>query len=209
MHHRIHVHFGRHHGGRGLGRFGKGFMDGGIGGRGFGMGRKLASVDLQLLILGLLADKPRHGYEIIKALDERSKGFYVPSPGMVYPALTYLEEIGYATIEAEGNRKLYHITDAGQAHLDANRARADALFAQFDRVGERMDRVRRAMNSGAAGDEPFPADAASGSNELMQAVRELRRAMEDIWSSPRDEQLRIAQILEHATADIVGKSPRG
>jgi DNA-binding PadR family transcriptional regulator len=128
---------------------------------------------------------------------------------MVYPALTYLEEIGYATIEAEGNRKLYHITEAGQAHLDANRARADALFAQFDRVGERMDRVRRAMNSGAAGDEPFPADAASGSDELMQAVRELRRAMEDIWSSPRDEQLRIAQILEHATADIVGKSPRG
>ena len=104
MHHRVHVFFGRHHGGRGLGRFGKGFMDGGTGGRAFGMGRKLASVDLQLLILGLLADKPHHGYEIIKALDERSKGFYVPSPGMVYPALTFLEEIGHATIEADGNR---------------------------------------------------------------------------------------------------------
>ena len=70
-----------------------------MGGRAFGMGRKLASVDLQLLILGLLAEKPRHGYEIIKALDERSKGFYVPSPGMVYPALTYLEEIGHATVD--------------------------------------------------------------------------------------------------------------
>jgi Transcriptional regulator PadR-like family len=86
--------FGRHAGGPGFRRFGGWFADGGeLGGHGFGMGRKLASVDLQLLILGLLADRPRHGYEIIKALDERSKGFYAPSPGMVYPALTYLEEI--------------------------------------------------------------------------------------------------------------------
>src|ERR1700722_4068981 len=80
--------FPRHGGGTGFGRFGDWFADGGqLGGHGFGMGRKLASVDLQLLILALLADKPCHGYEIIKALDERSKGFYVPSPGMVYPAL--------------------------------------------------------------------------------------------------------------------------
>jgi hypothetical protein len=62
MHHRSHLHFGRHHGGRGLGRFGKGFMEvDGMGGRASGMGRKLASVDLQLLILALLADKARHG----------------------------------------------------------------------------------------------------------------------------------------------------
>src|ERR1700732_1823040 len=135
MHHRLHHFFGRHHGGRGFGHFGKGFMDSGdMGGRAFGMGRKLASVDLQLLILGLLADKPRHGYEIIKALDDRSRGFYVPSPGMVYPALTYLEEIGHATIEAEGTRKRYHITDAGREHLAENRTAADALLAQFERV---------------------------------------------------------------------------
>src|SRR5580704_11345581 len=152
MHHRIHHFFGRHHGGRGFGHFGRGFMDGDMGGRAFGMGRKLASVDLQLLILGLLAEKPRHGYEIIKALDERSKGFYVPSPGMVYPALTYLEEIGHATVEAVGTRKLYHITDAGKEHLESNRGAADALFAQFGRVGERMDRVRRAMRAEEAGE---------------------------------------------------------
>src|ERR1700737_1188048 len=148
MHHRIHLFFGRHHGGRGFGHFGRGFM-GDMGGRAFGMGRKLASVDLQLLILGLLAEKPRHGYEIIKALDERSKGFYVPSPGMVYPALTYLEEIGHATVEADGTRKLYHITAAGRQYLDENRAKADALLAQFERVGERMDRVRHAMDTRA------------------------------------------------------------
>src|SRR6202142_3333657 len=123
-HHHFPHFFGRHGGGRGFaGRFGGWFADGGdLGGRGFGMGRKLASADLQLLILELLAEKPRHGYEIIKALEERSKGFYVPSPGMVYPALTYLEEIGYATVVAEGARKLYHITADGQAQLDENRS---------------------------------------------------------------------------------------
>jgi DNA-binding PadR family transcriptional regulator len=209
MHHRFHVYFGRHHGGRGLGRFGKGFMDGGMGGRAFGMGRKLASVDLQLLILGLLADKPHHGYEIIKALDERSKGFYVPSPGMVYPALTFLEEIGHATIEADGNRKRYHITEAGQQHLEEHRARADALFGQFDRVGERMERVRRAMSAGAADDEPLADNVSSGSKELRHAVRELKRAMEEKWNSARDEQLRTAEILKQATANILGKVPRG
>ena len=124
-----------------------------MGGRGFGMGRKLASVDLQLLILGLLAEKPRHGYEIIKALDERSKGFYVPSPGMVYPALTYLEEIGHATVETDGTRKLYHITEAGRQHLEEHRSTVDALFTQFERVGERMERVRRALNVEETSDE--------------------------------------------------------
>src|SRR6202047_735321 len=153
MHHRIHHFFGRHHRGRGFGHFGRGFMDGDVGGRAFGMGRKLAAVDLQLLILGLLAEKPRHGYEIIKSLDERSKGFYIPSPGMVYPALTYLEEIGHATVEVEGSRKLYHITDAGKEHLDTHRSTADGLFAQFGRVGERMDRVRRAMHAEEADTE--------------------------------------------------------
>src|ERR1044072_3839042 len=96
-------HFmGRHRGGRGYGHFAMGFMgERGMGGRGFRTGRKLASGDLQLIILALLAEKPHHGYEIIKALEDRSHGFYAPSPGMVYPALTYLEEIGHATIEAE------------------------------------------------------------------------------------------------------------
>ena len=153
MHHRFTHFFGRHpHGGRGHSPFGHGFMDG-LGGRGFGMGRKLTSVDLQLLILALLADKPQHGYEIIKLLDERTKGFYVPSPGMVYPALTYLEEIGHATVEAAGTRKLYHITDAGREHLEENREAADTLFAQFGRVGARMDRLRRAMHADESGED--------------------------------------------------------
>jgi DNA-binding PadR family transcriptional regulator len=206
MHHRHHHFFGRHQGGRGFGHFGKGFMDGGgFGGRAFGMGRKLASVDLQLLILGLLAEKPRHGYEIIKALDEKSKGFYIPSPGMVYPALTYLEEIGHATVEAVGARKLYHITDAGKEHLDSNQSTADALFAQFGRVGERMDRVRRAMHVEETGEESAAEHERRGSKELQRARRELKAALIDKWDGSREEQQRIAEILKRATAEILGQ----
>jgi DNA-binding PadR family transcriptional regulator len=208
MHHRLHHHFfGRHQGGRGFGHFGKGFMDNGdFGGRAFGMGRKLASVDLQLLILGLLAEKPRHGYEIIKALEERSKGYYIPSPGMVYPALTYLEEIGHATVEAVGARKLYHITDAGKEHLDSHRSTVDALFAQFGRVGERMDRVRRAMRveeTGEGDSEERHEHERRGSKELQRARRDLKAALVDKWDSSREEQQRIVEILKRATAEIL------
>jgi DNA-binding PadR family transcriptional regulator len=205
MHHRLHHFFGRHHGGHGFGHFGRGFMGGDMGGRAFGMGRKLASVDLQLLILGLLAEKPRHGYEIIKALDERSKGFYVPSPGMVYPALTYLEEIGHATVETEGTRKLYHITEAGKQHLDEHRDRAESLLAQFERVGDRMDRLRRAMHAEESGEDTGGDTERRGSRELLRARRDLKAALADKWDSPREEQQRIAEILKRATTEILGR----
>jgi DNA-binding PadR family transcriptional regulator len=214
MHQRFHHFFGRHGGGRGFGHFGKGFMDGdAMGGRAFGMGRKLASPDLQLLILGLLAEKPSHGYEIIKTLEERSKGFYIPSPGMVYPALTCLEEIGHATVAVDGTRKLYSITDSGKEHLANNQSAADAMFAQFARVGERMDRVRRAMNveaGGEAGSEGSDADhERRGSKELLRARRELKAALHDKWDGSREEQARVAEILNRAAAEILGKDKRG
>src|SRR5208282_1231 len=99
--------------------------------------------DLQLLLLALLAQKPSHGYELIKALEERSSGYYSPSPGMVYPALTYLEEIGHASVEPEGTRKLYRVTEAGLKHLADNRAVIDTLLAQLEQIG-RVQRLRRA-----------------------------------------------------------------
>jgi DNA-binding PadR family transcriptional regulator len=169
------------------------------------MGRKLASVDLQLLILGLLEEKPRHGYEIIKALDERSKGFYVPSPGMVYPALTYLEEIGYATVEAAGARKLYQITDAGKNHLQSNRSTFEALFAQFGRVGERMDRLRRALHIDETGEQGATAQEHLGSKELMRARHDLQLALTDKWDSSPEQQQRIVEILKRATEDILAR----
>ena len=100
---------GRQHHRRGGGPFGGGPFGGGPGGfggegDGFPRGRRFTSDDLQLLLLALLAERPSHGYELIRALDARSNGFYSPSPGMVYPALTYLEEVGHVTVEVEGNQ---------------------------------------------------------------------------------------------------------
>jgi DNA-binding PadR family transcriptional regulator len=204
MRHHFYHFIGRHRGHHGFGPFGRSFMEGGgLGGRGFGRGRKLSSSDLQLLILKLLDEKSRYGYEIIKELDERSKGFYVPSPGMVYPALTYLEEIGHATVAADGARKLHSITEPGKDHLSKNLAAADALFAQFDRVGERMDRVRQALDADEDGEQPD--HERRGSRELHEARRDLKLALADKWHSSREEQQRIAAILARAAAEIAGK----
>jgi DNA-binding PadR family transcriptional regulator len=115
---------------------GRGRHDGyGRGGRG-GLGRFFAHGDLRLVILHLIAEKPRHGYEVIKAIEERVAGAYSPSPGVIYPTLTLLEELGYVTVSAgEGAKKLHTITDEGRAYLDANRAAVDALLARMDEAG--------------------------------------------------------------------------
>jgi len=197
--------FGFHRGcarrafGSSFGPFGAAFVHGrGLGGRGFFMGRKLGSNELQLIILALLAERPRHGYEIIKALDELSKGFYAPSPGMVYPALTYLEEVGYASVEAEGSKKLYRLTEAGRAKLDEHRAHADALMAQLARVGDKMERVRRAFS----GEETPDHDV--GHAAVDRARREIRAALiAKLEASPSAEELqRIAAILKQAAEEI-------
>src|SRR5579863_9128477 len=136
-------YFMGHRHGRRFGHFTAGFMGGmGMGGRAFRAGRRLASGDLQLVLLALLAERPSHGYELIKALEERSDGFYSPSPGMVYPALTWLEEMGYASVTAEGAKKLYSITDTGRAYLSENQDAADAMLGQLEYIGRKMGRLR-------------------------------------------------------------------
>jgi DNA-binding PadR family transcriptional regulator len=190
---------GRH---RGFGEFG-GFGDGDSG-RGLGRGRKLAAGDLQLVILALLAEKPRHGYELIKELDERSGGFYSPSPGMIYPALTYLDEIGHATVEADGTKKLYSITDTGKAHLDANRPLAESMLAQLGRIASKMDRVRRVFAGDAAGEAESDEDARRMGEDLLQVRRNLRAIVHEASRAPADEQRRIAAILQRAI-DEIGK----
>ncbi len=200
---------GRHGGFFGFGHhFGEGFGPGGNGPGGFGPGRKLGSADLQLLLLALLAEKPSHGYELIKALEERSSGYYSPSPGMVYPALTYLEELGHASVEPEGTRKLYRATEAGLKHLADNRAAIDTLLAQLQQIGRRMQKFRRGMRSEAGADEsptegePRQDDAAP---ELHVARYDLKLALSGKLDASRDEQLRIAAILRKAAADIRGQ----
>src|ERR1700685_1726141 len=106
-------------------------------------GRMLAQGDLRLLALALIAEAPRHGYEIIKLLEEKTADWYSPSPGIVYPTLTYLEEAGYVTASAEGSKKLYTITDEGRAYLRANRELVDVVLDRLAAFGERVNRWRR------------------------------------------------------------------
>src|SRR5262249_8345217 len=146
------LHAMRHRHGHGLGGFAAGFFGGsGLAGAAF-RGRKLGSSDLQLLLLALLAERPSHGYELIKALEERSGGFYSPSPGMIYPALTYREEVGRASVEADGAKKLYSITQAGRDYLEANREAADAILSQLAFIARKIGRVREIF-SGEEDDE--------------------------------------------------------
>jgi DNA-binding PadR family transcriptional regulator len=196
---RPHGCVGRHGHRRGFGALLGGVMSGGdIGWHGFRAGRKLGAEDLQLLILALLAEKPAHGYEIIKALGERSGGFYSPSPGMVYPALTYLEEIGHASVEAEGTRKLYQITEAGRVQLNQNRDAVDTILAQLKWVGEKMEHVRRAF-SGDGGQHD------STSADLREARSQLRATLFAKRGASDEEQRRIAEILKRAGDAIRGK----
>jgi DNA-binding PadR family transcriptional regulator len=195
-------------GGRPFGFFGGMMARGGRGLQGFRAGRKLGSDDLQLVILALLEEKSRHGYEIIKALDQRSGGFYSPSPGMVYPALTYLEELGYAIVEAEGAKKLYQITDEGRRHLDERRAFAEAIFAQLRWVASRMEHVRRAFDGDEAATTADHDSAArrgfgKGLNEARQV---LRAALVSRFDADAQEQNRVAEILRRAADEIVGKT---
>jgi DNA-binding PadR family transcriptional regulator len=193
---------GGHDRGRHFGRFAGGLMGGpGRGEGGFRTGRKFGSADLQLLLLALLTEKPSHGYELIKSLEERSGGFYAPSPGMVYPALTYLEEIGHATVEPEGTKKLYHITEAGRAHLEQNRAQVDAIMTELARIGSKMDHVRKIFIGEAEADDDFDP---RGSDDFHMARRALRGALRGKRGSPPAEVKRIADILRRAAAEIAG-----
>lgn len=135
---------GRHRRGR-FGGFGFGGRHGGgMNADDMRAGRMLAQGDLRLVALALIAQAPRHGYEIIKLVEEKTADWYSPSPGIVYPTLTFLEEAGYVTVSSEGAKKLYTITDEGRAHLEANRDLADVVLDRLTAIGERVNRWRRA-----------------------------------------------------------------
>jgi DNA-binding PadR family transcriptional regulator len=120
----------------------------------FKVGRMLASGDLRLVALYLIEQQPRHGYDLIKAVEEKSEGFYSPSPGIVYPALTFLEEAGYVTSQLEGNKKLYAITDEGRAHLSENRAAIESVLNFLGSAGAQVRQWREKMGEGLRGNEP-------------------------------------------------------
>jgi DNA-binding PadR family transcriptional regulator len=171
---RHHSRFGRH---------------GGPWGRGFGPGRErfLDPGDLSLLILQLLSEKPSYGYELIKSIEERLSGGYAPSPGVVYPTLTLLEERGFAQVvePSEGGRKTYAITDAGRKELADNAAR-------LREITERMDHTGRAFGRGR-------------SPQIMRAFRNLGEAvrMRMFRGDLTPEQIaKIAEAIDSAARTI-------
>jgi len=202
---------GHRHGGF-FGRHGRG------GGDGLRMGRKLGAGDLQLLLLHLLQESPRHGYELIKELEQRTSGFYSPSPGMIYPALTYLEEIGFTSVEAEGNKKLYRISETGSAFLRENQATAEAMLSELVEIGHRFARAQQAREEDVRGAEADD-DSELGTwplgerrfgrgrfghavAEILQARHELKRALAEKFGASGEEHRRIAEILRRAAAEI-------
>lgn len=138
-----HHHGGRHdrHAGSGRG-FGGGWGWDGFAGPGGGHGgrgrRMFDGSELRLVLLKLIADQPRHGYDLIREIEDMTGGGYSPSPGMIYPTLTLLDDTGLIEEQrAEGSKKLYAATDEGRAHLEENAEEIEALLARLSAIGDR------------------------------------------------------------------------
>ena len=150
---------GRHHGHRsGERRFARDPLEAGerFGGghrhHGGGRRRVFDHGDLRFIVLSMIAAKPAHGYDLIKALQERLGGGYSPSPGVIYPTLTMLEEQGYASLSVVDDKKLYRATEEGVAFLKANRSVVDTIQARIDAVARERSvvadpRIIRAMEN--------------------------------------------------------------
>jgi DNA-binding PadR family transcriptional regulator len=131
-----HARFYEHAGRRGRGRF----------------GRILEHGDLKFVVLALIAEQPRHGYDLIKALEEKSGGAYRPSAGVIYPTLNLLEDEGLIRpTEGEEGRKLYEITADGRAQLEGNHRIVEIVFGRLQEAAESTSasrpRVARAMTN--------------------------------------------------------------
>ena len=161
-------------------------------------GRMLAQGDLRLIALALIAEQPRHGYEIIKLLDEKTSGWYSPSPGIVYPTLTYLEEAGYVTAQADGAKKLYSITDEGRAHLDENRDFVDAVLERMSAVGEKVTAMRRRFGRDERDD-----DEQHALPRLVRAALEnLREVAAKQIGENADAETKIVEVLARAAQEM-------
>ncbi len=181
-----HGHYGRHRHGR---HGGRGDMGSAATMR---AGRMLAQGDLRLLALALIAEQPRHGYEIIKVLEDKTGGWYAPSPGVVYPTLTYLEEAGYVTVQADGAKRLYTITTEGRAYLEENRDFVDALLERLEAVGEQ---AREASQPGRR----QAGDAAPGALGLGESCATSPRSR--LKGDP-DAEAKVVEILARAAGEV-------
>ena len=171
---------------RGFGWEGFGF---GLGSRAWSRGPRgrrpwFASGDMKYVILKLLQEKPKHGYEVMKDLEDRMRGCYSPSPGTVYPTLQWLDDEGLVSARDVEGKKVYEITDSGRRFLEEHRDLVDEIF---DRVAEAVERV-----------------AGGAMVEVNRAVgRVLKAAYRAGWRAhDEDRRKRVADILSHAAEEI-------
>jgi DNA-binding PadR family transcriptional regulator len=154
-------------------------------------GRMFEQGDLRYVVLRLLEEKPRHGYEIIKALEERFGGAYAPSPGAVYPTLQLLEDLGYAkVVPGPEGKKVYEITDAGRAHLAENQATVDNIFDRISKLvghflDEPMGEVHAAFRTVGKSTYGRATDAVHDPALLKRIAEILARAAKEIDELPR------------------------
>ena len=159
------------------------------------LGRLFAHGDLRFLILSLVAEKPRHGYELIKEIEDRVSGAYSPSPGVIYPTLTMLEDLGWVTVRTgQGTRKLHEITEEGSLALEANRPTLDGIL-------QRMEAARAAqLGNTEAGEDEMP-EAYSAIAPAREALRvALHRRLADASLSERQVGTIAAALLTAAAA---------
>ena len=193
---------GRHGGGRfGFGRRGKWDFGGRDPEDWMRARRMLAQGDLRLIALALIAEAPRHGYEIIKLLEEKTAEWYSPSPGIIYPTLTYLEEAGYVTAAAEGSKKLYTITEEGSAYLKANREIVDAVLDRLSALGERVNRWRQRVR----GERGERGERGSLPPLTEAALDHLRETISKRLEGDADAEAHLVEILARAAADMQRK----
>ena len=179
-------------GGRGDWPFGE--FWGGKRRRGGWGGRMFEQGDLKYVILQLLAEKPRHGYEIIKSLEEKSGGAYAPSAGAVYPTLTLLEDMGFASSsQEEGGKKVYTITESGRQYLAENQSTVDDVFERIGDIGgavfsDAMKEVGRAFGHiarAAFSASPEHLRDAETSRRVVEVLQRASREIDDILRDPR------------------------
>ncbi|MBI4047063.1 PadR family transcriptional regulator [Paradevosia shaoguanensis] len=190
--------------GFGGGKFGPGGFGGDFGGDwgrfgdNFRIGRMLASGDLRLVALFLIEEQPRHGYDLIKAIEEKSGGLYSPSPGVIYPALTYLEEAGYVTSSVEGNKKAYTITEDGRTYLGENREAVASTLDFLAKAGQRAKEMREHFEARGGRDRDIPGVLP----EVNEARKELKSAIARAVRGGEEQQRRLADILRKAAEEI-------
>jgi DNA-binding PadR family transcriptional regulator len=152
----------------------------------WGPGRMFHKGDFKYLILDLLKEKPRHGYEIIRELEEKFHGFYAPSPGTVYPTLQYLEELGYVTSREQDGKKVYTITDAGLKFLEE----------QSDTVDDIRDQMRSHWRG-------WTAELGEQFRDVMREYAEMGRLLGlRVRRMNKDKLRRIGEVLKKAYSEI-------